>query len=686
MERRTGISLPLASLRTTDCPSCGDFLALKQLADFCLGCGLKLVQLLPVNDTGTQASPYSSLSAFALHPLYIRVEALPEFSAAVKASGKLAMAHKAFLEDFPASSRFDYERLCKRKSELLRLVYEAARKCPEWSETEQQMQKFVLQNDWLACYAVFKNLKDENEQRSWKEWQQSDQTLSREKILERWRGKNKRVRHGFYAWLQMRAHEQFKEASGYLKDKGILLKGDIPILMNEDSADCWAHRDYFDSSWRAGSPPDGENPLGQSWGFPVYNWKRMAQDEYSWWKHRVQVAAEYYGAFRIDHVLGFFRIWASRESESTAYLGRTLPYVDFGTEELEALGFGEERIKWLCEPHVPTGLIEDITWNHGEAVYFLERVCDRVKNEELWTFKQQITGDKDILATAFCDEERKNNAVRQALAKKWRDRALIKTEDGRYIKASGCEVSTAWATLSDKEKAALNELFCEAGKKEGELWRQNALETLGAVTGATGMIACAEDLGASLEALPEVLGKLGILSLKVLRWTRAWDKEGQPYVPLTEYPLLSVATTSVHDSSTLRQWWNGEKESVRAFLRLFAPTEGDEDIPANGGKAQDEAGESLPCADEPLSPEAAHFVLKKAALCQSVFFINPIQDYLYLDGSFYAQDETQERINIPGTVSSFNWTYRIPTTLEELSANDKLKAMISEIARLHDRL
>ena len=445
MERRTGISLPLAALCTKDCQSCGDFLALKELADFCSSCGIKLVQLLPVNDTGTQSSPYSALSAFALHPLYIRVEALPEFPEAARASRKLSAAHKAFLASFPASTRFDYESLCARKNELLRLVYDAARKRPEWSETEQQIAKFVSQNDWLASYAVFKNLKDEYQQRSWKEWKKADQNLVREKILQRWRQESKMVKHGFYAWLQLRAHEQFKEASDYLKGKGILLKGDIPILMNEDSADCWSQREYFDPTWRAGSPPDGENPLGQNWGFPVYNWQKMKEDDYLWWKMRVQVASEYYGAFRIDHVLGFFRIWAVRENESTAYLGRTLPYVDFGSADLEALGFGTERITWLCQPHIPTGLIEDITWNHDEAVTFLSKVCDRVKNEELWTFKPSVTGDEDILNTTFCEDERKNNAVRLALATKWRDRALIKTEDDRYSRhqAARCRLRGA---------------------------------------------------------------------------------------------------------------------------------------------------------------------------------------------------------------------------------------------------
>ena len=680
MERRTGICLPLAALRTKDCPSCGDFLALKTLADFCSGCGLKIVQLLPVNDTGTQSSPYSGLSAFALHPLYIRLEALPEFSGVLKSSKKFATAYKDFLEDFPATPRFDYDGLFVRKNALLRLLYEWARKRPEWFDTEPQLQKFALQNDWLVEYVIFKVLKDENAQSFWKQWNQFDQSPTRARVSQLWRGKAKKVRNNFYTWLQMRAHEQFKEGSDYLRAKGILLKGDIPILMNEDSADCWAHGENFDSSWRAGSPPDGDNPLGQSWGFPVYNWRRMKADNYSWWKHRVQVASQYYDAFRIDHVLGFFRIWASKENESTAYLGRTLPYVDFSQEELEKLGFSKERIKWLCEPHIPTSLIEDITWNHDEATFFLSQVCDRVKNEELWTFKQQITGDKDILGYVFCEDERKNTAVRQALAKKWRDRALIKTKGSLFIKASGCEMSTAWSTLSEKEKEALNELFCQTGKKENELWRQNALETLGVLVGASSMIPCAEDLGASLEVMPEVLSQLGILSLKVLRWMRLWQDEGQPYVPLKEYPLMSVATTSVHDSSTLRQWWNGEKESVKAFLHLFEPSE--DDTGEEG--AQDETAEKLPCADEVFSPVAARFVLQKAALCQSVFFINPIQDYLYLDESFYAQDESQERINVPGTVSSFNWTYRIPVTLEELCENDGLKGAISEIVQIHD--
>lgn len=670
MKKRTGIVVPLSALYTKDCPSCGDFLALKDLADFCKKAGFSIVQLLPVNDTGTQSSPYSGLSAFALHPLFIRINALPEFAAAMKGNKAFATAYKAFEKEFGYKKRFDYDAVLGEKTKLLHLLFNYIEKKNSKDEAEanklnKELAKFVRSNQWIIPYAVFKNIKDENMQASWKSWDESIQQLSYDQIKLKWQNKAKKSSHDFFVWCQLRASEQFKEGAESLRAKKIILKGDIPILMNEDSVDCWTYPEFFRQELRAGSPPDGGNPMGQNWGFPTYDWDRLEADEFTWWKDRIKTSAQYYDAFRIDHILGFFRIWASKENETTAYLGHTIPYADFTRKTLNELGFDDDRIKWISEPHIPTGTIESITWNHDEATAVLEKVCDRVKTEELWTFKKEIDGDKEIYAMNFFEDEGKNNAVKNALAEKWRDRSLIQIKKDRFIKVYAFENSTAWKTLSGEEQEKLRKLFEEIEVKENKLWEKQATTTLSAIVHASDMIPCAEDLGVNLPVMPEVLKKLDILSLKVIRWTRQWDKLGQPYIPFTDYPELSVATTSVHDSSTLRQWWNQEKDSVWAFINSVEC-------------------ENKPDGNSAFTPEIAEFILRSLASCKSALLINPLQDYLFLEHSFYLENEDDERINIPGSVNTFNWTYRIPVTIEEMSGNKGLLNKIKTIVETHD--
>ena len=693
MERKTGVVVPLSALYTKDCAAVGDFLALKDFADFCERCSFSVIQLLPVNDTGTHSSPYSGLSAFALHPLYIRLNALPEFKEAYKGNRAFASAYRAFVKEFTYQRRFDYDRILTEKTKLLHLLYAYIEKriAAEEKATSAasgknvvsasdgtklkdkfnaELDKFVRSNSWVIYYAVFKNLKDSAMQASWKQWDENLRTLSRKQIELRWDNKVHKSSHNFFVWCQMRAAEQFKEAADYVRSKNITLKGDIPILMNEDSADCWAWPEFFNQELRAGSPPDGENPLGQNWGFPTYSWDRIAADQYTWWKNRVKCAASYYDAFRIDHVLGFFRIWAVNSRESTAFLGHTMPYSSFTRTELEAIGFDEGRIHWLSEPHIRTGLIEDITWNHDEAVAMLEKVCDRVGTEELWNFKKAIAADGDIYAQHFSDDERKDNAVKQALAVAWRDRALIEIEKDIFIPVYSYSGSTAWKSLGWEEQQKLGKLFEETKGKENELWRKQALDVLTPICTATGMTACAEDLGVNLACMPEVLAKLSILSLKVIRWNRDWGKDGQPYVPFKDFPEISVSTTSVHDSSTIRQWWNTEKQSVEAYLAMVSASQA-KDAP-------------LPDKDTAFSADIAEFCLKTTACTNSAWLINPLQDYLFLEQSYYLDNPDEERINVPGSVNNFNWTYRIPVSVEDLQKNKALQEKIKAIAAIHD--
>jgi 4-alpha-glucanotransferase len=226
------------------------------------------------------------------------------------------------------------------------------------------------------------------------------------------------------------------------------------------------------------------------------------------------------------------------------------------------------------------------------------------------------------------------------------------------------ERSRAWQSLSGDERTALEKLFAQKDKQMEQAWEDHARSILGPLTETTAMIPCAEDLGVNLKCLPQVLSDLGILSLRVLRWARDWAKPGQPFQSLASYPPLSVTATSVHDSSTVREWWEregGGKDMIAAF----------------------KPRKSLP--PEEYTTECAAWLLETAASSKSVFCIHPIQDYLALVSAYRPADPQAERINIPGTVCPGNWTYRLPMDIAVLLADKDLQGKIQNIAEKHRR-
>ncbi|MCR4940740.1 MAG: 4-alpha-glucanotransferase [Treponemataceae bacterium] len=657
--KMTGTSVPVGALRTKKSFGIGEFLDIIPFADFCRKASLKVIQLLPVNDTGTESSPYSALSASALHPIYISLESLPELR-----QEELDTAHKKIISEikklkkkYNELPRFPYKEIRRVKDDLLRQIYEldsdSIKKSPE-------LKKWIKENPWVKEYAVYKRLKNINFEASWKSWKDYKK-IKAEDIEELWSKTELQKEHLFFAWVQMNLERQFTQASEYVTKQGIMLKGDIPIMMNEDSHDAWAHPDFFNDDLRAGSPPDGPNPCGQNWGFPTYNWKALKKCDYSWWRERLKQAAKFYQLFRIDHILGFFRIWAVPKRECTALLGHTEPYEPVTVKELEELGFTKERIRWLSLPHVPTNLVEaanngDYLGSHG----ILNTIMDRIGQEELWLFKPEIKSDSDIYA-----HEEIPLAVREVLAKKWRDRMFIEVEKDKYYPAWSYSDTTAWLSLSDNEKRIVSQFITEKRDDMENAWEKQARELLGMITDTTTMTACAEDLGANIRSLKSVLNDLSIMSLKVIRWNRQWEKEGQPFFAFDQYPEKSVTTTSVHDSSTLRLWWT-EEPDAQDFFKTFPPEEGSDIKP---GK---------------YSPEAAEYLLEKAAQSQSIFCIHPIQDFLGLAAAYYDEKPQNERINIPGSVTDFNWTYRLPLPIETLIKDTTLTKKITAIAVIHD--
>lgn len=665
-ERLTGTAVPLGALYSKDYPVIGEFPVLADFADFCKKAGLGIIQLLPVNDTGTQSSPYSGLSAFALHPIYISLKALPEFAKLYPADKKFSATYDAFIKNHPYTARYNYSGILDAKTALLHDLY-LSTDTAKSGKPSQELAEWISENTWIVNYSVYKNLKYKYMQASWKTWSERDKFLSQTQIKSRWDVASDKKEHLFYAWTQMRAAQQFGKSAQAVRTAGIVLKGDMPILMNDDSCDAWALPQIFNQDLRAGSPVDNENPTGQNWGFPTYNWKNLKKDNYGWWKDRLHCAERYYSAYRLDHVLGFFRIWAVPDRDTTAVLGHTEPYTPITRDSLHQAGFDDGRIRWLSQPHVQTSIVEDITWNHDSATAILSKLMNKLSGEELWLFKNTVRGDKDIYECDFgslCNDDA-SRRIKDKLSQYWRNRCLIELEPDVFAPVWTYDESTSWATLSQNEKDALAEIIKQTDNANNALWEKQSGEILSALTGSVNMYPCGEDLGANLPCLPAVLDRNGILALRVIRWSRRWNETGQPFIPFSEFTPLSVATTSVHDSPTLRQWWQEDKTAVRLFIegnsRYFGSIN----------------------ADYPFSAETAEALLKASSQAASVWCIDPLQDFLDMEKTYWLEKPEDERVNTPGSVNDFNWTYRIPSTLESLSNDKILIEKIKTISSMH---
>jgi 4-alpha-glucanotransferase len=661
-KRLIGVVVPVGALRSGQSVGVGEFPDLAEFAGLCGRMGIGLIQLLPVNDSGYESSPYSALTAFALHPIYLRIGDLPELQSPGAAPFKEKIA--AMGKEFEGESRFSFWRIMQAKIALLREIYALHREeIAKSAQSGGALAAWIEQNPWVREYAVFRQLKEENGLRSWKEWE-SHRSPGAADLEALRQDPTFRENYLFWVWLQEALDVQFGRAAAAVAREGILLEGDLPILMNDDSCDVWAHREYFHMDLSAGAPPDMYSPDGQNWGFPIYNWQAHSKDDYTWWRNRLRASEKYYQAYRIDHVLGFFRIWASRQEDRSSALGRFVPYIPVNQRDLDALGFDENRVRWVSRPHIPTGEVWDSLregWGGeyqeaavaAEAEQVFAKALERIGNEDLWLFKDTIRGEKDIDALDI------HPAARKYLLGAWHNRIFLEYESGLYSPVWYYRYSRAYASLSGGEREALEALLEKRKRDSERIWEDQGKRLLSVLTAASSMLPCAEDLGAVPDCVPQVLAKLNILGLRVVRWFRDWDQEGQPYVPFEEYPEMSVCTPAVHDSSTLREWWEGEADQA-----LFCGFLG------------------LPSLPRVYNPGTAKIILSKTAGAASRFRVFQIQDLLHLSPKWYAPDPASERINVPGTYDEFNWTYRLPAAMAEIGKDGDLIQAVKDLAAI----
>lgn len=632
----TGVVVPVFSLRSEKSCGIGEFSDLPLLGEWCKKTNLEVIQILPVNDTGYQESPYSALSAFALHPIFTRIES-------IKGAEKFQKEIDSIRKDFEKEKRVSFSKVLTAKLDLLQKIYESNQ---ENIMKRKTLNTWLRENPWVKSYAVFSTIRRKNLMSAWKDWQEH-QDPSEDQIEALW--KEHKKENFFYVWVQEILEKQLKDAAQALNAMGVSLKGDIPILMNDDSCDVWANRNFFDLSLSAGAPPDMFSEDGQNWGFPVYKWQNLEKEDYSWWRERLHQASKFYHAYRIDHVLGFFRIWNIPCKMVTGSMGYFNPSSYISLKDLQEIGFDEGRIRWLSKPHVFEEELRNALGSEAESVI---NICfNRIGNENLFLFNEEYSSEKTIYSSQLSDK------AKTVLVSFLKNVTLLAVGEDAYSFSWSFRNTRAFQSLNDWEKEKMEELSAKTGGEAEKIWEQNALNLLSFMKNTTDMLVCAEDLGAVPDCVPSVLKELGILGLKVVRWAREWDKPEDPYEPVKEYPLLSVCTPSVHDSSTLRQWWYEEqnKKALAQGLDL----------------------EALPYGDP--TEEAIESFLSALFQSSSAICMLQLQDFFALDKSICDSDIHYERINIPGTVQDINWSYRMTTTLEDLLQSKKLNERIQAL-------
>jgi 4-alpha-glucanotransferase len=655
-----GVAIPVFSLRSEASFGVGEFTDLKRMADWCERAGLKLIQILPVNDTTAthtwqDSYPYSGISAFALHPLYLNLSQV--------ASG----ANKSLLKNLESERQrlnaldaLDYAAVMAAKMAFLKQIYPSEK--DRTFKTAQYQSFFERNKPWLVPYAAFSCLRDKYGTVDFTQWPEFGKYKAEEITMLANEDSAAYAEMAFHYFLQFHLHLQLREATEYAHTKGVVLKGDIPIGVARFGVDAWQEPDLYQMDMQAGAPPDAFSAKGQNWSFPTYNWPRMQQNGFAWWKQRFAQMADYFDAFRIDHILGFFRIWSIPTHAVEGILGYFVRAIPVRAAEFASRGIHLELARCL-KPHITDSLLLEIFGSDQETVkqQFLNRNTAGsydLKDE----FRTQRNVEKHFAAL---EATQRNKKLMQGLFDLISNVILLKeegTDDERFHFRLGIESTPSFQSLDLETQARLRDLYIDYFyRRQDAFWMKEALKKLPALKRVTNMLVCGEDLGMVPACVPIVMRDLGLLGLEVQRMPKRLNQE---FSRPGDAPYLSVVTPSTHDMSTIRGWWKEDRNIIQRFFNQ-------------------ELGErnEAPLECEPWINKA--IVLQHLA-SPAMLAIFQLQDLLGTDEQLRRKNPEEERINVPANPKNY-WRYRMHLTLEQLASadafNSELKARIQENGR-----
>ncbi|CAN1256475.1 4-alpha-glucanotransferase DPE2 [Linum perenne] len=520
--RGTGVSIPMFSVRSEHDLGVGEFLDLKLLVDWAVESGFHLVQLLPINDTSVNGMwwdsyPYSSLSVCALHPLYLRVQAL---SANLQADVKKEIQEAKERLD---GKEVDYEASLATKLSIAKKVFAKEKDAVLNSSA---FQEFLSENEeWLKPYAAFCFLRDFFETSDHSQWGRFSH-FSKEK-LEKLISKDS-VHYdliSFHYYIQFHLHIQLSEAAQYARKKGVVLKGDLPIGVDKNSVDTWVYPSLFRMNTSTGAPPDYFDKNGQNWGFPTYNWEEMSKDNYGWWRARLtQEELEKEGIWDFDRL--------------------SRPYI--------RKEFLQEKFGKFWAVIASTFLNE-----FQKGFYEFQEDCN---TEKKIASKVKTMAEESLLSEG-------EDKIRRDLFDLLKNIVLIRDpEDARkFYPRFNLEDTSSFQDLDEQSKNVLKRLYYDYYfHRQEDLWRKNAMKTLPALLNSSDMLACGEDLGLIPACVHPVMQDLGLIGLRIQRMPSEPDLEfGIP----SQYSYMTVCAPSCHDCSTLRAWWEEDAERRQRYFK-----------------------------------------------------------------------------------------------------------------------
>ena len=657
-QKVAGTLIPVFSLRSEGSFGVGDFGDLKLMIDWVAQTHQRLLQVLPINDststhTWTDSYPYSCISIFALHPQFCDLRQLPALKDKVEAD-----RFEMLREELNGLPQIDYERVNNAKTKYLQLLFKQEGK--EVLATEDFKEFFKHTEHWLVPYAQYCYLRDKNgtcEFAKWNghtQWNEADRaSLSNPQ--------NKAFKDvAFFYYVQFVLDRQMRSAHDYARARGVILKGDIPIGVNRNGCDVWHEPEYFHLDSQAGAPPDGFSVNGQNWGFPTYNWERMIADGCQWWVRRFQNMQQYFDAYRIDHVLGFFRIWAIPTDCVHGLLGQFQPALAMSREEIKSYGLNFQE-DLFTKPFIADWIVSRIFKEHAEEVK--EKYLQH-EHDDIFSLKPEYDTERKVEAAFAGKTTDKDIWLRDGLYALIENVLFVRDRQNpnMFHPRITAQLNFMYEALWQNDKDAFNRLYNDYYyRRNNDFWYREAMKKLPLLSQATRMLVCAEDLGMVPDCVQWVMNELRILSLEL---------QSMPKDPTVEFghlsrnPYRSVCTLSTHDMPTLRQWWDEDYDRTQKYYNTML---------YRGG-----------AAPHPLPGWLARDIVSRQLTSPSMLCVLSLQDWFAIDERIRLADANAERINIPAIPKHY-WRYRMHMTIEQLIAdkeyNDEVKDLIDEAGR-----